>query len=316
MNTQKIVIMVGISGSGKSTLAVEKYVCDSPDKHIIVSRDSLRMSLFGYTEENLFRYYRLTDLKEREDTITKMMNDQIWSALENGFSVVADNTHLRKQYINAYKQFGVELELEVLDCTLEEAIERDFLRSKKVGEGVILKQNKQLKELLGYGGNIFREIDIHNLELRGLMENCKKAPWDCWKQDVVIFDIDGTLSLKGNRGAFDYSKVCEDDRNHDIANLHCQLEPEMGIIVCTGREGTDECKANTIEWLAMNGLNYKKIYFRGAGDMRKDFIVKAEMWRDIQKNYNIVAMFDDRKQVVNFARKLGYTVCQVENNIF
>jgi hypothetical protein len=258
----------------------------------------------------------LTDLKEREDTITKMMNNQIWTALENGFSVVADNTHLRKGYISSYKQFGVELEIEVVDCSVGQAIERDLLRSKRVGEGIIKKQEKELKELLGYGGHIFNEIDIHNLELRGLMDTCKKAPWDGWKQDVVIFDVDGTLSLKGNRGAFDYSKVREDDRNNDVAHLHQELDPDMGIIVCTGREGTDVCKENTIEWLDMNGLNYKKIYFRGAGDMRKDFIVKAEMWRDIQKKFNIIAMFDDRKQVVNFARKLGYTVCQVENNTF
>ena len=314
--SQKIVIMVGISGSGKSTLAAEKYI-DCYSNYIIVSRDSLRMSLFGYTEENLFNYYKLDGKsKLREEIVTKMLNDQIWSALENGYSVVADNTHLRKQYINAYKQFGVELEIEVMDCTVAQAIERDFLRSKRVGEGVIRKQDKQLKELLGYGGNIFREIDIHNLELRGLMETCKKASYDCWKQDVVIFDIDNTLSLKGNRGAFDYSKVGEDDRNNDVAHLHQELDPDMNIIVCTGREGTDVCKENTIDWLDVSGLNYKKIYFRGAGDMRKDFIVKAEMWRDIQKNSNIVAMFDDRKQVVNFARKLGYTVCQVENNTF
>jgi predicted kinase len=316
MNTQKIVVMVGISGSGKSTLAAEKYIDCRPSEYIIISRDSLRMSMYGYTEENLFRYYRLKDHKEREDIITKMMNNQIWTALENGFSVVADNTHLRKGYIKSYFQFGVEVDLEVVDCSVGQAIERDFLRSKRVGVGIIQKQQKDFEGLMGYGANIFNEVDIHNLEVRSLMETCKKAAWDCWKRDVILFDIDGTLALKGNRGTFDYSKVAEDDRNNDIANLHTTLEPEIDVIVCTGREGTDICKQETFYWLKFNGLNYKRIHFRGAGDMRKDFIVKAEMWREIQKEFNIIAMFDDRKQVVNFARKLGYTVCQVADGNF
>ena len=40
------------------------------------------------------------------------------------------------------------------------------------------------------------------------------------------------------------------------------------------------------------------------------------MWKEIIKNYYIVAMIDDRKQVVDHARKLGFTVLQVDEGNF
>jgi hypothetical protein len=188
-----------------------------------------------------------------------------------------------------------------MHITVEEIIENE----KEDLVTVILDMDEEAKTMLMEAG--FNSI---------LMETCKKAKWDCWKPDCIIWDIDGTHSLKRNRGTFDYSKVGEDDRNNDIANLHTLLEPEIDVIVCTGREGTNICKQETFYWLKVIGLNYKRIHFRKTGDMRKDFIVKAEMWREIQKEFNIIAIFDDRKQVVNFAKKLGYTVCQVADENF
>ena len=45
--------------------------------------------------------------------------------------------------------------------------------------------------------------------------------------------------------------------------------------------------------------------------MRKDYIIKEEMWRDICSRYYISQMFDDRDQVVEHARLLGFNVNQV-----
>jgi predicted acetyltransferase len=50
---------------------------------------------------------------------------------------------------------------------------------------------------------------------------------------------------------------------------------------------------------------------RKVGDHRKDWIVKAEIWDEIQKKHNILGMIDDRSQVVDFARRLGHKVYQV-----
>jgi len=55
---------------------------------------------------------------------------------------------------------------------------------------------------------------------------------------------------------------------------------------------------------------------RKKGDNRKDSIVKEEIWNEIEKEYNIICMFDDRDQVVEHARSLGYTVAQVAEGNF
>ena len=48
--------------------------------------------------------------------------------------------------------------------------------------------------------------------------------------------------------------------------------------------------------------------------MRPDWVVKEEMWKNISKQYNIIAMYDDRLQVVRRARALGLKVFNVEYN--
>jgi hypothetical protein len=58
-------------------------------------------------------------------------------------------------------------------------------------------------------------------------------------------------------------------------------------------------------------IKYDGLYMRSSGDKRKDNIVKAELWKKIQENYNIFVIFEDRKRVVNMGRKLGYKICQV-----
>jgi hypothetical protein len=63
-------------------------------------------------------------------------------------------------------------------------------------------------------------------------------------------------------------------------------------------------------------IPYTNLYMRATGDRRKDWIVKAEMWEQIQKKYNILGMVDDRAQVVDFARRLGYKVFQVDAGEF
>ena len=146
----KIIVPIGISASGKSTFA-SQYVEKNPNT-IIVSRDSLRMSLFGYTEENLFRHYNVDNKNfyEREKLVTDFHTDQIWYALQKNFDVIADNTHLRRSHITAYKSFGVPLEIKVLEAKFNDASNRDVKRKKSVGDGVLVKQSKQFEKIVNF----------------------------------------------------------------------------------------------------------------------------------------------------------------------
>jgi hypothetical protein len=87
------------------------------------------------------------------------------------------------------------------------------------------------------------------------------------------------------------------------------------VIVCTGRDGI--CEKESKQWFKDNHLYLpSKFYIRETGDQRPDWVIKEEMWRDIAKDYHILAMFDDRCQVVDRARALGLKVFQVEYNNF
>jgi hypothetical protein len=56
---------------------------------------------------------------------------------------------------------------------------------------------------------------------------------------------------------------------------------------------------------------------REYGDQRKDSIVKAEIFdQEIRGRYHVVAVFDDRDQVVRMWRSLGLTVFQVAEGNF
>ena len=56
---------------------------------------------------------------------------------------------------------------------------------------------------------------------------------------------------------------------------------------------------------------------RSRGDKRKDWIVKDEIIRThIQDNYHVVYCLDDRNQVVDHNRAMGYKVFQVQPGDF
>lgn len=308
MNT--IFVMIGISGSGKSTTA-RNFMNGN---QVIVSRDNLRNSLFGYTDETVREYYNRPDFKACEDRVTKFFNDQVRYALNNGMDVVADNTHLQASYINAYKQFGAEIKLFWCDVEVADAIDRMVNRTRKVSYTVVMRQYEQFQKLVK--SNIKEQIEEYNKELRHIYATCKKAPHDPKKIDCVVFDVDGTLAhTNGKRSPYDYSNVGVDDADEAIS-IVCNNIAWGGpnVVICSGRE--DVCEDDTIEWLRVNKICWSDIYMRKAGDARKDNIIKAELWRKIQKKYNIIAMFDDRNRVVDMARNLGYKVCQVENGDF
>lgn len=137
------------------------------------------------------------------------------------------------------------------------------------------------------------------------------------KPKVFIFDIDGTLALKGDRSPYDYSRVMEDVLNEPVAECLRLINNEGHyLVICSGREGSQECEDLTRQWLESKGIKYNFIMMRKEDDMRADYVVKEEMWRKICEDYYIMAMFDDRNQVVNHARSLGFTVFQVAEGDF
>jgi len=56
---------------------------------------------------------------------------------------------------------------------------------------------------------------------------------------------------------------------------------------------------------------------RPAGDIRKDVLIKQEIYeREIKDKYNVLFVLDDRQSVVDGWRSLGLTVFQVAEGQF
>ncbi len=140
MNDTKPILelLIGLPSSGKSTYATEKA---TKYRHIfIVSRDSIREMLVGdYSKFPFGKSYA-------EDIVTDIVFYSTTELLENGFSVILDETNLNKDRRNSFVssvQQAVSHEIDIiynqdfLDVPLEECIRRDKERDKTVGEQVI-----------------------------------------------------------------------------------------------------------------------------------------------------------------------------------
>jgi predicted kinase len=295
--------LIGIPASGKGTYA-KKLKEKIGDKSIIVNRDKIREMLFGYSEATVHEYYHNENIHVFEKQVTFTQKTLIETYLKMGFEVIVDNTHVKEKYINELKNFNVPIKFHVIECDVDYAIYCDSVRTRKVGKDVIVSMYASLKNLMSY-----YKFDDWFPETYPSITN------DQSKKKAVIFDIDGTLAKMTDRGPFEWHRVGEDELREAVYEAY-KAHKTLGntIIICTGRDGS--CEEETKDWLSCHNIVYDEFYIRKKNDSRKDYIVKHEMWSEICKNYHVVAMYDDRDQVVNHGRKLGFDIFQVNYGNF
>ena len=284
----KILILIGIPASGKSTWAKD-YVRRNAD-WIRVNRDDFRKML---------KNAQVCEPKI-EDLITSLVNDTISKSLMKKQNVIVDNTNLKERYINdIIKEFShsADIDYRVFDISLDKAIERDEARDPKVGEGVIKKMFKDYKNLVDSFG--FQPITKSEHRPQIVPDFKSGLP------DAVIFDIDGTLALMKNRGPFDWMKVDRDDVN-EIVKEQVGFHKSLGrkIIVVSGRD--ESCREITENWMEVYGIEYDEFFMRPVDDVRKDTLIKKEIYEnEIEGKYNLLAVYDDRLQVLDMWYKQG-----------
>ena len=134
----------------------------------------------------------------------------------------------------------------------------------------------------------------------------------------MMVDIDGTIATRGDRSPFDWSRVAEDAPVEAVVDaVRAARGAGYLVIFCSGR--SDECRRETHEWLNRNAgrLPSEPVLMRAAGDMRKDSIVKLELFdRHVRHEYDVRWVLDDRQQVVDAWRSIGLTVFQVAEGNF
>ena len=147
-------------------------------------------------------------------------------------------------------------------------------------------------------------------------------------KDIVIVDIDGTISSVGPRikhlrqspvdwDSF-YAECFEDNPIIEMVELVKYLSRKYFIIFCTGRR--ESVREVTVAWIKANmGIDVSdtELLMRPNGDMREDSDVKVEQLIlsgvDMQR---IAFILEDRSSVVKMWRDRGIRCLQVDKGEF
>lgn len=284
----RAILTVGPSACGKSTF------CDDlvTKGWVKVERDEWRFKLFALKDgTRSWRTYKFT--KAKEQAVTEACDKQIQEAAEQGKNIVISETNLNKKtrdkMVTKLEDLGYEVSFQEFDVSLDELWARDAQRFGGVGWKVIYKHYLKWLEYKG----AWKYIPNEDLPR------------------AICFDCDGTLSrMNGKRGPFDWAKVELDDPRQEIIDMLFGYQSQgYSIIIATGRDGC--CERQTQNWLRSHGIVWDDFYIREAGDCRKDYIVKEEMLKEMEKKWNIVAWVDDRMSVGKHLRLLNVNIIDV-----
>ena len=294
----QLLILRGIPGCGKSTFAHEWLT--QGERRARVNRDDIRMQFFG------------KETGVDENMVTQIEHQQVDSLLKAGYSVVVDDTNIRFQYISAFvkiaAKYGMPVAVKQFDVDLKTAIARNATRASLGGRDVPTHVIEKMHKSLKSSGQYTRK---HIDEAWGISQSVQPYIRPVGKKKVYLFDIDGTLAQMSGRSPFEWSKVGDDDPRPQVI-LTAQAHAAAGyeIIVMSGRDAS--CRNETIKWLQFYEIPFSELHMRAEGDMRKDNIVKQELFDDhIRFNYWVVAVYDDRDQVVDMWRAMGVDCFQV-----
>ena len=294
-------IMQGLPASGKSTAAR--------------GLEALRFSLDDYRA--MCGTGKETWSHDKEQAAVAAMIAGAKAAILAGFDVVMDNTHLvprlPRMYRKAFAPLRVTFEVHsFLGVPIAECILRDAEREAGVGVEVIEKMAKIAE---GAGSNGWRLTDKWMNSTAYVMP--RPYAGTRAKPDAIIVDIDGTVATHGTeRGHYEYDKVDGDLANEDVCDLVVALAGDFKIIYLSGRQ--DSCREMTEKWIAENALPQAPLFMRATDDMRPDYIIKQELFdAHVRDNFNVVAVLDDRTQVVEYCwRAMGLTCLQVAKGDF
>jgi len=285
----KIKILQGVPASGKTTYALD--YCNKNTDWFRVSRDDIR-NMRG-------KYW----LPKDEQIITDIEKSCIKFALEHNKNVIVDAMNLNPNHLRTLKDYiksidpNTQITIKKFHVDIVVAIDRDSKRSNPVGEKVIREiYNKYFK-----------------IEPKVLKQ-------DISLPSAIICDIDGTIADRVDRSPFEWDRVDEDIAIQPIIDIICKYN-ELGteIIFLSGRDGV--CYDKTLKWIN-NNVGFTtldtKLYMRDEGDMRKDNIIKTELFdKHIRDKYNVLFVLDDRDQVVKMWREeMGLTCLQVNYGDF
>ena len=133
---------------------------------------------------------------------------------------------------------------------------------------------------------------------------------------AIICDLDGTLCLFDRETRSPYDRDFENDTINPAVRYVLDGNDQYNeIIFVSGR--IEKFRKVTQEWLDKYGFGGHPLFMRKEKDMRKDVIIKQEIYEEhIKDKYDVLFVMDDRNQVVEFWRSIGLTCFQVAEGNF
>lgn len=283
MTKKKMILTIGVSASGKTTWA-EQFVRDRKelgDLWVNINRDDIRSIIFAEkTGKNEDDFTWAEWNKGWEKPATSRWKDAIKTAMKWYDNIIISDTNLnpsiRDMLGNMAREKGFDVENKHFPIEFDVAVKRDLARKNPVGAMVIASQMKMYWEQ-------FSEKYVPDTSL----------------PKAVLVDIDGTVAHANNRGIYDSTLVHTDTPDRFVISVVRGLKDQgFKIIFLSGRE--DKCRDVTAEWLEVNlGFKPDVLAMRTTGDMRRDSIVKKEIFNQYIRNfYWVEGVIDDRPQVI------------------
>ncbi|MFI1396217.1 AAA family ATPase [Streptomyces sp. NPDC020681] len=299
-------VMTGLPASGKTT-AARKLQAESEGRIRRVNLDDLRAMLDIPAPERGRSH-------AHEQTVLAVQDAAVRAAVDGGFDVVVDNTHLTPHIPKRLKAAVAGLATFVVhdftDVPVEECIRRDAGRPRAVGEEIIrILADKHAKSTRGG----WRLTDTW------LNDEPAVEPYvaDPALPAAVMCDIDGTLAIRGARGPYDFTRCGEDLLNVSVRQaLRSFQRADSDVIVLLSGRG-EEHRPQTEAWLERHEVPYDELWMRAAGDGRRDDVVKAELFdAHVRHRYAVRVSLDDRDRVVAVWRRMGLPTWQVNYGNF
>lgn len=291
---KKCIITVGVSASGKTTWTTEfiNERLNLGEQWVDINRDVIRRDIFNLKSNS--SDFNWNDWKWKwEKEVKNKWNLEINYFLSNFDSlnlsgIVISDTNLnpstRAFLETKFKEAGFEVEYKFFPISFEEAVKRDRARKISIGHSAIAEQLEKYNNQFG-----------------------EKYTPDKTLPKTVLVDIDGTLAKKGDRNIFDWEKVDVDFLNEEISDILWGINTRCGycIVLISGRD--ESCRDKTEKWVKDKlSFSPNAIFMRPVNDMRKDYIVKKELFnRYVRNNYNVRFVIDDRPVCCRLWMNLG-----------
>lgn len=304
----------GMPGVGKSTdaLKAQKAAQWRGQLAIIVERDQIRREL----DPSRTKWYT----GEFEDEVTTLQRARIKAAFVLGADVYVADTNLPNASVRSLMRLAVNAgaEVQIIDMRdpkefpLELILERERKRhpSKQVGEEFLRERYERFIQ-----GKTLTNPELPEPTPEHVVEPYEQ-PYEQTTTKAVIFDIDGTLAIMGDRNPYDGHLVHLDSINEDVRQALWHYHDQgHTVYIVTGRD--EKYREVTEKWLVANQAYYDHMYMRPTEPDDKpkteDSVVKHNLFNlHIRpKGHRIVGVYDDRHRVLRMWRKLGLTTFHI-----